>query len=151
MPKVVELEERWGIYARTVVTSSTIDKILGRIEETSEKIAGTCVKIVEHYDTIGSPMLVQKNWHRVDVRSTTIGATYGRTIEICDTIARTVATTAVTCDPIGAAEGTAAAKHSLNTTEPAEADASAGSSYIKRDRKQVMSRAVNCQVSAISS
>ena len=151
MPKVVELEERWGIYARTDVTSSTIDKILGRIEETSEKIAGTCVKIVENYDTIGNPVLVQRNWHRGDVRSTTIGATYGRTIEICDTIARTVATTAVTCGPIGAAEGTAAAKRGLDTTKPAEADASAGSTYIKRYREQVMSRAVNCQVSAISS
>lgn len=129
MPKVVELEERWGIYARTDVTSSTIDKILGRIEETSEKIAGTCVKIVEHYDTIGSPMLVQKNWHRVDVRSTTIGATYGRTIEICDTIDRINAMTAGTCDAIWAAEATAAASQSVNTSEPAEDSTSAGSKY----------------------
>lgn len=121
MPKVVEPGERWGIYARTVVTSSTIDKILGRTEETSEKIAVIFVQIVENYDTIGNPVLVQRNWHRIDVRSTTIGATCGRIIEIYDTIARTVATTAVTCDPIGAAEGTAVASRVFDTIEPRQA------------------------------
>ncbi len=115
MPKVVELEERWGIYARTVVTSSTIDKILGRTEETSEKIAGTCVKIVENCEATDTPELTRKNLRKIDVIYAMIGATCVRTIEICDTIVRTDAMTAVTCGAIWAAEDTAAASRGLDT------------------------------------
>ena len=128
MPKVVELEESWGIYARTSVTSSTIDEISGRTEETSEKTAGTCVKISESCDTTDSPAPVRENWLRIGVTFAKIDATCGGIIEICDTIVRTVAMTAETCGTIWEVKDTEAVSHSLNTTEPVEASASAGSS-----------------------
>ena len=61
------------------------------------------------------------------MRSATIGEIYGRTIGISDMIARVDAMTAETCGGIWAAEATAAAKHSLEITEPTEASTSVGS------------------------
>jgi hypothetical protein len=79
---VVELEERWGIYARADVTSSTIDKILGRTEETSEKIAVIFVKIGKNCDTTNSPALVQENWRKIGMTCVKIVETFERIIEI---------------------------------------------------------------------
>ena len=104
---------------KTDRTSGMIDKISGKTGETCEKTAGTSVKIGESYATTDSPDLARKNLRK-------IGATCGRTIEICDTIARIVATTAETCDPIWLAEGTAAVSHGLDTTKLAEYEAFAG-------------------------
>jgi len=110
------------------VTSATIDKIFGRTEETFEKIAVICMKIGENYDRTDSPALVLKNWRRIDVTFATIGAIYGKTIEICGTIARTDATTDGTCDVMWLAEGIVVGSRGLNTTKPVEASVSTGSS-----------------------
>ena len=128
---------------KTDRTSGTIAKISGKTGETREKTAGTSAKIGESYATTDRPAPGQKNWRR-------IGAIYGRIIEICDMIAKTVATTARTYGAIWGAEDTEAASHGLGTTKPAEALTSAGSSDTKCHRKNVMSRIPHFQDSITS-
>jgi hypothetical protein len=128
MPKVVKVEKRWGRCAKTDRTSGMIDKISEKTVETCERIAVTCVKIDESYVTTDGPVPVRENWHRTGVTSDKINATCGGTIEICDTIVRTVTMTAETCGTIWAVEGTAVASRGLDTTEPAKAPVSADSS-----------------------
>lgn len=114
------------------------------IGETSEKIVVPYVKIGKNYFRTDDPALILRNWRRIDVTSATIGAIYGKTIEICDMIAKTVATTARTYGAIWVAEDTAAASRGPDTIEPVETEASTGSMYIKRDRERVINRVPNC-------
>ena len=102
------------------------------IGETSEKIVVPFVKIDESYVRTDDPALVLKNLRKIDVTSAAIGAIYGRITETCDTIVKTVAMTAGICGTIWAAEGTTVASRRLDTTKPAEASISAGSSVCQR-------------------